>query len=520
MPAKKKTTTKKTAAKKTATKKTTTKKTAAKKTTKKKVAVTEQKKRERTASIVAPDLGFDILDDDVDVLDNAAQVLSSVIGRRKNQTIGFASAADIKKNVLWVPEFELQHAMGIVGIPHGSFLEIIGDRSLGKTTLALTIAGWAMDAGSPVLYYECEGKQMPPYRMIRCMDSDPKRAAKKLSRLRIERVASLEHLDQSLMDYADVMRGRKSLKDYPVSVPKNVPLVVIVDPWSRLMNPQEAAMFYDYADNKNAKKNKYTTTGGGSNLGHAKFANAWCRRLAYMIEADNIILILCQHQTEDLKKAMEGGFGPKIILPESYTTLENTTHLGGRAPTQLATQMWTVGRRGIAKFDDKTTSGDNINLCMAKNSFGPQKRKMFFEVRQDHRADMPGHYLEPALYFAKSFASWFTGANYLGSKKDSSGDTYTCEELGVRGVDALMFHTAFHSNDEIRTEMGKKLEIEGYVDMVQRIEEDIEAREEAEAARTKLSQQGDIGPLKPSFEEDDEVRTDEDERPPDPESSE
>ena len=500
MMATKKTTTKKTVAKKAAArKKPTTKKAATKKTAAKK----EAKKRERTAAICAPDLGFDILDKDSDVLDNAAQVLSSVVGRRKNQTIGFASAIDIKKNVLPIPEFQLQYLMGIVGIPHGSFLEIIATESMGKTTLALTLAGWALDAGAPVVYCECEGKQMPNYRMIRCMDKDPKRGAKKLQQLKVERISSLEHLDQFLTDYADVMRGRKALKDHPVAIPHHVPLVVIVDPWSRLMNQAEASKFYDYGKNM-APSNKLTPTATGSNFGHAKFAQAWCRRLAYMLEHDNMILVLCQHQNEDLKSAMAGsmGGGPKIVLPESFTTLENVTHLGGRAPKQLATQMWTMGKRGVAKYHDKTNNGDNINLCMAKNSFGPQKRKMFFEIRNEHRGDIPGVFIEPALQFAQGFASWFTRAKYLGSKQDTSGDTYSCEDLGVRAVSAEEFHQAFHENKEMRELMGRKLEIEGYVDTVQRIEDDIVARDTAEKERAKMAKQGESGPAKPNFEVD------------------
>lgn len=514
MATKKKTTTKK----KTATKKrATTKKTAKKKAASKKQVV--NKEFERKASIVAPDLGFDILDDNVDVLANAGQVLSSVVGRRKNQTIGFASAADVKKNVLWVPEFELQHLMGIVGIPHGSFLEIIATESMGKTTLALTLAGWAMDAGAPVLYCECEGKQMPPYRMIRCMDKDPDRAAKKLQKLRVERIGSLEHLDQFLMDYADVMRGRKTLKDYPIVVPKHVPLVVIIDPWSRLMNPDEAAMFYDYADKMNAKSNKFKGTGTGSNLGHAKFANAWCRRLAYMMENDNMILVLCQHQTEDLKSAMEASRGPSIKLPESYLTLENTTHLGGRAPKQLAAQMWTMGKRGVAKFEDKTNSGDNINLCMAKNSFGPQKRKMYFEIRNTHRGDLAGVHLEPAVHFAHSFTTWFTKSKYLGSQAHTNG-TYSCKELGLTGVDAVEFHKAFHENSEARVTLGKKLEIEGYANTVQQIQDDIDARIAAETAREQESKQEEPEPLTTRITEDESQHTEnKDKRLPDTEST-
>lgn len=489
-PAKKKTATKKAATKK----KTATKKKVAKQTT------DEQKELDRKGAIAAPDLGFDILSDKCDVFDNAAQVLSSVVGRRKNQSIGFASAADIQQNVLWIPEFEMQYATGLVGIPHGSFLEIIAPEGVGKTSLSLTIGGWAMNAGAPVVYCECEGKQILKHRMIRMMHTDPKRAALMLDRLRVERIVSLAQLDRFIMDYTDVMRGRKTLANYPISVPKHVPLIIIVDPWSRLMNDAEAAMFFDYGDNMNVKKGKkFTETGGGSNFGHAKFAHAWCRRLAYKVEEDNVILILTQHQNEDLKSAMAGGFGPKIILPESITGLENKTHIGGRALQQLASQQWILLKRSLAKYKDKTTSGKNINLAVAKNSFGPEKRKLYFENRMEHRGDLAGAYLEPGLHFANSFSRWFCGAKYLGSKIDTSGDTFTCEELGARAVSDVEFHKLFHSNPEVMRSMGSKLQIEGYIDTVDTIRKDIEARDTAEAERAKMVQQGDTGPTKPDF---------------------
>jgi RecA/RadA recombinase len=466
------------------------------------------KEFQRSAAICAPDLGFDILDGNADVFDNAAQVLGSVIGRRKNQSIGFASAADIRQNVLWVPEFELQHLMGIVGIPHGSFLEIIAPEGVGKTSMALTIGGWAMNAGAPVVYCECEGKQMPKHRIIRMLHPNPKRAALMLDRLRVERIASLTQLDQFIIDYADVMRGRKSLKDYPISIPQHVPLVIIVDPWSRLMNDDEAAMFYDYGGNMDTKTKKFKQTATGSNLGHAKFAHAWCRRLAYLVERDNIILILNQHQTEDLKEAMAQSYGPKIILPESVAGLENKNHIGGRALHQLASQQWVMVKRGLAKYADKTNSGKNVNLSMAKNSFGPEKRKMYFEIRGEHRGDMAGVYIEPALQFANSFTKWFTKEKLLGSKVDTSGDTYTCEDLGVRAVDEVEFHRAFHANTELKKHVGNLLQIEGYVDTVERIRQDITARDEADIARQNMPQQGDGGPVRPDFTEFDASASD------------
>lgn len=421
----------------------------------------------------APDLGFDILDPKNDIMTNATKVLSSVVARRKNQSIGMAPASEIRQNVLWVPEFELQNTMGFVGIPHGAMLEIIAPEGVGKTSLVFTIAGWAMNVGAPVVYVECEGKQMPPARIVRMLSSDPKKALLMLDRLRVESISSLEHLNKFIIDYVDAMRGRKPLKEYPVHVPNHIPLVIIVDPWSRLMNQDEAAMFYDYGDNLDAKKHKYKETNTGSKLGHAQFASAWCRRLAYMAAKDNLILILTQHQTEDLKSAMAVSYGPKIALPESITGLANKTHIGGRALHQWATQQWVMTKRSTAKFADKTASGKNVNLAVVKNSIGAEAKKMYFEIRAEHREDVPGVYLEPGLHFEDSFARWFTSNKFLGSKMDTSGDTFTCEDMGVRSVDAAEFHRVFHQNEELRTKVGSMLRIEGYLDTVEKIRSEL-----------------------------------------------
>jgi hypothetical protein len=68
-------------------------------------------------------------------------------------------------------------------------------------------------------------------------------------------------------------------------------------------------------------------------------------------------------------------------------------------------------------------------------------------------------------------------------------------------VDAVAFHKAFHSNEELKKLMGNKLSIEGYLDTIERIHDDISTRDAAILAQETMPQQGDLGPARPSFKE-------------------
>lgn len=454
-----------------------------------------------------PDYGYDILEGD-DVNDDLEKILTSVIGRRKNQTIDFSKIADVRENMLPIRNFHLQWALGTYGIPHGCLVDIIGAEGLGKTTLSYQIMGWAMDSGCPAFYIECENKQLPARRILRALHTNKQRAEKMLHRLRRSRVYSLEHLEQEIMDYVNAARGKTTLKGAK-HIPHRVPIVIVVDPWSKLLNADEAMGFYGYGDNlTDGNKAKFKAAGTASNQGHAKWAQAFCRRMPYFLRENNVILILVHHQNEDVDMGAKKG-GP--ALPQLWKDLNNTKKIGGRAFNQNAAIQFILARASEQKNAAKNTIGKNIVLKVHKNSFGPDKRQIGYTIRTEEFNDTD-EYFEPAVNFDESTANWMAEHKFFGTTL--SARRFTCESLGVMSATASEFCDAFNANQDLKNQLGNTLSIEGYIDTVELIRQQNIANKNASPAPVEetpmdpldaLDEQDDIQMPVPTVQAEPEV---------------
>lgn len=428
-----------------------------------------------TASVVEPDYGFDVLSDDEDVSDSIEQVLTSIASRRKNHTVQFNRLSEVREKMLPIRHFYLQWALGLYGIPEACLIEIIGAEGLGKSTLAFQFIGWAMDKGCPAFYIECENKQLQPGRVLRALHPNKERAVKMLKRLRRSKAFSLEQLEQEITDYVDAARGHRTLKGAN-HVPLRVPLLIVVDPWSKLMNDAEAAGFSDYGDNKSeAKKAKFKTTGSASNMGHAKWAQAFSRRLPEFLSKNNVILLMVHHQNDKVDMSMGGG----ITLGAEIADLYNKTKIGGRAFNQNAAIQLILSRGGMVKGSDNMPKGRMVTMRVDKNSFGPGERKIKYEIRTDQFDDTE-EYLEPAINFDEDWANWMAKNKFFGTTVASK--RYKCPTLGIEGATYQQFAAAFNANEEVKRELGARLGIEGYVDTVGIILKELEETGAASAA--------------------------------------
>lgn len=422
---------------------------------------------EHASIIVEPDYGFDVLADTEDVSDSIEQVLTSISSRRKNHTVQFNRLSEVREKMLPVRHFYLQWALGLYGIPEACLIEIIGAEGLGKSTLAFQFIGWAMDKGCPAFYIECENKQLQPGRVLRALHPNKERAVKMLKRLRRSKVFSLEQLEQEITDYVDAARGHRTLKGAS-HVPLRVPLLIVVDPWSKLMNDAEAAGFSDYGDNQSdAKKAKYKSTGSASNMGHAKWAQAFSRRLPEFLSKNNVILLMVHHQNDKVDMSMGGG----ITLSADIADLYNKTKIGGRAFNQNAAIQLILSRGGMVKGSDNMAKGRMVTMRVDKNSFGPGERKIKYEIRTDQFDDTE-EFLEPAINFDEDWANWMAKNKYFGTTVASK--RFKCAALGIEGATYQQFAAAFNANEEIKRELGARLGIEGYVDTVGAILKEIE----------------------------------------------
>lgn len=420
---------------------------------------------------------FDVLADDLDIMTPLKAALTTIENKRKNRTGGFHTAAEIRQSMIPLQHFYLQQAMRIYGIPQSNMMRILGGAGLGKTTLAITLAGGAMLQGCPVFLVNTEVKKLTPARMKQALHRDPRIAARMLDRMLIRDAFTLEECEEKIIDYVDVVRGRKAVaaddagnkQKFPV-VPLDTPVIVIVDTWSKLMNPGEAAGFSTYGvstDKKaqEAAKKKFKATGTGSTFGHAKYAQAWSRRLPYFLSHNNVALILVEHQNDNVQMAENNPnqAAKQPQMPADVGDLYNEKVVGGRAFKQNAALTWIVVRKGLAKDSANNKIGTICKLRVAKNSFGPDNAVLEYTVNTVPPED-PDTFLPPAINMDLGFANWLVSEGLLGTRVDSK--KYTSKILGVTAGSAEELSAAFHANTAVMEALGKQLKIEGYADVV------------------------------------------------------
>jgi RecA/RadA recombinase len=410
------------------------------------------------------DYGFHFIDSDEDYGDKYRIALENVASRKKGQSISFKSMAEVQEGFAFpLKHFLLQQAVGQYGIPPQKIIDIIGAEGIGKTTLVMQMLGWAMDVGCPSLYIECESKQIPPARVMRALHPNVMRAYKMLQRLRVEPVNSLDHMWQVMKDFVYVARGTRGDKDTP-RIPMHVPIVIAVDPWSKLLNPEEAAGFYNYGDNMSeAKKKKFKEINEGSNLGHSKWAHKWCRLLPAFLKQYNVSLIIVHHQND--KVDMAGGGAASYMTAEA-SALYNKTRIGGRALHQNTALTVILSRRGLSKNTSGDVVGNLISARIAKNSLGPDNSKFFYELRTGYFNDS-GQTLDPAINMNVGFANMCAEQKWLSTTV--KGSKFSSPVLGVNEVTADEFYAAFDANADIKINLGKQLGINGYVDIVDKV---------------------------------------------------
>lgn len=415
------------------------------------------------------DYGFHFLDSEEDYGDKFKVALDGAVSSRKNQSVSFKKMSEIQEGFAFpFRHFLLQYAVGQYGVPSQKIIDIIGAEGIGKSTLVMDMLGSAMDVGCPALYIECESKQIPAPRVMRALHPSISRSFKMLNRLRVEPVNSLDHMWQAMKDFVYVARGTKGTKDTP-RVPMHVPIVIAVDPWSKLLNPDEAAGFYNYGDNmSDAKKKKFKEINEGSNLGHAKWAHKWCRLLPAFLKQYNVVLIIVHHQNDKID--MSGGGGVSFMTPES-SALYNKTRIGGKALHQNTALTLILSRRGLAKNGSGDITGNLISCRVAKNSLGHDNTKFFYELRTGFYNDSLTH-MDPAINYNIGFATMCAEQKWMSTSV--KGSRFSSPVLGVTEVSADEFCAAFNANQEVKFNLGKQLGINGYIDVVDNIKSMIE----------------------------------------------
>ena len=393
---------------------------------------------------------------------------------------------DPNKDRLIIPvlPFQMQAALKARGFLSATITEIIGPESVGKTTLKNTLYGWGLRHNCPIADFESEAKPMLEDRVRQCLHWD-----KSISRLMYDTIYRNEvHDIVSMIDAAEAwlvkIRDPRSPGTY---VPLHIPAIIGVDSWSKLMDPGESESFAAYGgpafmvpkktgkpakeksektkakEAKEAKKEaaKIKEIGSVSNLGSAKMASAWTRRLPYLLTRYNAMVIVTRHQM--IKIEMAARPGGSFIAPEDLAPFNNNSR-GGRAfPQSAAYEFILTPSRQIKRVisGQDTVIGHDVKVNVNKNSFGPSQGKFQYRINTAAYREN-AQFQEMALSFAPTLPDMLKSVGL--DVVRYSDDDFSCASLGVDRATTAEFEAAFHKRGDIVEDLGRRLQIKGYAE--------------------------------------------------------
>lgn len=423
----------------------------------------------KTKSKAKTTTAFNLLAAD-NVMPAVQESLLKLYERRKNKTISFADAGMVDGQDLPLGHFILQYLFGRKALPAGRVIEVVGKTGVGKSTLALYLAGmWAAQANVPTVHVETEQKPMAEEHILRILHSNPTVARaiythglRKLESLEIS--SGLTMIEEAIWSF----RGKVHTAD-GAALPATVPVNIVIDTASKWMSPTQATGRLEFGDFANPKaRQAMKEAGEGSNFEHAKLFAWWGRTLPALLRQNNVTMTVISHQNDKIDMSGTPSFIPKI-----YGDMHNTTKIGGRAIDQNASfQLVVVPLDQSAKRSDGTQIGTMVRVCMNKNSYGPNNRYIDYELRNEFYNDTEQE-LEHPLRFDEALARWFATEGILGTSVERN--LYTSRELGVQAADGVALSRAFHANETAMQRVGRMLRIVGYG-----------ASEEAPEAEAKL----------------------------------
>lgn len=415
------------------------------------------------------DLFSDEEDHSAELVASMREGLDGISQRAKTKQVSFLTPEQMRKTIIPLDELTLQNAIGAVGLRSASLFELIAPEHVGKTTLVFNWLGKFGLQGCQALYVECEGKQMDPNRVIRCLHTDRKVAARLFKLISFSKARTLLQAEHAANVWAAEARARSDAN--PKFAGK--PLIVVLDPWGKLMSEAQAAGRSDWGLNPQAAtaaKAKIKETGKASNLGHSNYAHAWSRELPLWLEQYNVLLIIVQHQNEHIDM---GSYSPVTV-----SDAKNDTTIGGKAFAQLAAYRATLTPSGQWQGSNKLTIGNKARLMFIKNSYGPKYRTLDLRLKFEHHDDTPTHY-DPVTYYSHGLADWMATNGILNTKL--SDKLYTCDTLKCVAVTADELHAAIRQRPDVIQFIGTKLKIEGYAHVPMTIKPIEETEEEAAA---------------------------------------
>lgn len=363
---------------------------------------------------------------------------------------GFGSSTQSARDYLPVPWLALQYLIGRPGIPMNTITEFIGSESVGKSSLVYALMGEFVSHNIPCFYINSEPKALEPDWQLRLLGTDPVKGRKIRDAIDIQPLNALEEMDEH-------MRAWVKIKREDEGIPVDVPLVVVIDSITKLMNPEEFSVS-GLAKIKPGEKKKPEGVGNVSQKPGvtAKWLHQWARLIAPLLEQKNVTIIAVSGQNQN----MDAG-GSTYIKPSAK---RNKTRTGGNALNQSAALQFTVTYKGAYKNTSGVDCGKEVLLFCEKNSYGPSFREIKYTLYDDRIENYPDDiedvFKQQAIDMDIALANLLVEKRILGTtvtRKRYSSTKAEAFEMSAKGFVAHVLE-----RPELFMQVVKELSIKGY----------------------------------------------------------
>lgn len=374
--------------------------------------------------------------------------LNSINALQKKRPLRMPAPYELYRLMVPFMSFQLERATGRRGFPVGNAIEFIGPGGMGKSTLSWFLAGRAIEyGGGRCLYLDCERKMFEPPYIKRILHPVPGVAEAMFSAVTIMRPTSYLEMVENIKAWLPVARE---------GLPPDVPLVVIVDPHTRLKDATEAEGTTTYDTSESSKKKpKSKDVNTGVTMGAAKTMHAVSRLLPELLDDYQATAIFISSQNDHVD--MSGSGAP-------VAAKRNVSSRGGKALEGVAAMRFTLTHYGLLKNATTNTEyGRRVLLRTIKNTYGPDGREVLLQFRKDMFRDQED-WLDRPVSEAEELADFLAGESFLDLKVTRK--RVTCPELSLESVTADEFLEALYAPTEeaenVRTHIGRALNIYGY----------------------------------------------------------
>lgn len=367
---------------------------------------------------------------------------------------GLKSAADIARSYLPLPHMALEWLSGRRGVPIKTINEFIGEENTGKSSMLFRMMSTFIQNSIPCYYINTEPKMLETEWIARLTGTnDPKMAKKIAKAIRVsETTFTLDEMDLKVRKWAHMKRYEMGNR----CVPFDVPLVVVIDSLSKLLNPAEATVLSGSDDKESSKK--VTAMKGVADVSQqpgvtAKWQHEWTRIMAPFCEKYNVTIFATSGQNAKMDAA-----GGSKFANDGGKSL-NKTKTGGQGVNQSAGLQVTITQSGMAR-NSKEVIGRLVRMRVVKSSYGPVFRDIVYTIQADHFDDDTDSYISQAIDMDEAFANILVANGVCGLSVNKK--RYTSTELGVAQVRASELCAMIHSDQALRYKIGSALRIGGY----------------------------------------------------------